>query len=451
MNNQLTFVTFLCVSSLISACGGSTNTQGQTIPFIELPQSTDQQSISKPSASEQINPQIRNNSNPSVKIPAQAKYQFDLTALAGHPIQNYLPQPEECIAKLPSVVNLPNQINLMHIDLDYAFDNNKIQQNHNISALIKRIQQVQPNVIFLQAFADPDANGSADMVYFNNRHIKVRDDIFNDVVTKIKQQTNVKFVFAWLPLIAWEPQFSPIQWVKHSQQSAHGYKRLTPFDRDNLKIISEIFQDFAKKYPVDGIIYHDDITLNDHEDYHEEAIKMYKQWGYSEKYVLEPTQPDQAQFAAKKVQYLDQIAYGITQTIKCYQPQIKTAKNTYAPITLDDQSFMWLAQSVASTLQYYDFNAIMAMPYMEKAKDHQQFYQQLIQAAKRNDPKLTRTIFELQAVDWEKNQPINPQEIYSTIEFLRRQGVQHLGYYPDNYISQTPNANIIKNAFQIKP
>ncbi len=47
---------------------------------------------------------------------------------------------------------------IMHIDLDYIFDSDQQQQQSNIQALIQRIQQIQPNTIFLQAFADTDVS-----------------------------------------------------------------------------------------------------------------------------------------------------------------------------------------------------------------------------------------------------------------------------------------------------
>ncbi len=79
------------------------------------------------------------------------------------------------------------QMRIMHVDLDYLYDTNKAQQERNISTLIQRIQKLQPNTIFLQAFADPDANGSANLVYFKNRHIPVLEDLFQPVVNQIKK------------------------------------------------------------------------------------------------------------------------------------------------------------------------------------------------------------------------------------------------------------------------
>jgi biofilm PGA synthesis lipoprotein PgaB len=46
---------------------------------------------------------------------------------------------------------------------------------------------------------------------------------------------------------------------------------------------------------------------------------------------------------------------------------LKVARNYYAPVVLDHASETWFAQSYASGLQNYDFVAVMAMPYMEKA------------------------------------------------------------------------------------
>ncbi|MTD12037.1 hypothetical protein GIX10_11510 [Acinetobacter sp. YIM 103518] len=161
---------------------------------------------------------------------------------------------------------------IMHVDLDYLYDNNKVQQEHNISALIQRIQKLQPNTIFLQAFADPDANGSANLVYFKNRHIPALEDLFQPVVKQIKNQTSVQHVYAWLPLLAWElPNSEQLQYVEHSLGKNEGYIRLSPFSTKNQRIIEEIFTDFIQNNSVDGVLYHDDITLSDYEDSSETA------------------------------------------------------------------------------------------------------------------------------------------------------------------------------------
>ena len=119
----------------------------------------------------------------------------------------------------------------------------------------------------------------------------------------------------------------------------------------------------------------------------------------------------------------------------------------YAPVVLNPQSENWFSQSMPSTYQYYDYNAIMAMPYMEEATNHQQFYLDLIERTKKYDPNLDRTIFELQAVNWHNNQKIPTQELIDTMQWLEKHGVKHIGYYPDDFVSQHPDASKIKVVF----
>lgn len=391
----------------------------------------------------------------SISMLACAKNQNASAPHSVHPIdaiiQPYLDQPITLKTRLqPRKITPLEHMRIMHIDLDYVFDPDQQQQQANIQALIQRIQNIQPNTIFLQAFADPDANGSADRVYFNNRHIPVRANLFPELLQQIRQHTQVKQVYAWLPLLAWElPESYPSHYVEHSQGKVHGYIRLSPFDSTNLKYIAEIFQDFIRANPVDGVLYHDDITLNDFEDASDAAQQIYRQWGYNPKLLEQPQHPQQQAFAAAKTAYLDQLAAGISRLLRHYQPQLLSARNSYAPIVLEPESEKWFSQSVNSTLKYYNYNAIMAMPYMEQARDHQQFYLDLIQQSKKYDPDLSRTIFELQATDWRTNQKIASSELVDTIQLLQQHGVKHIGYYPDDFVQSHPDAAQIKPAFQL--
>ena len=338
---------------------------------------------------------------------------------------------------------------IMHIDIDYVYDEDKQQQRQNIQALLKRINMIQPNTIFLQAFADPDANGSADQVYFKNRHIPLRDNLFPTLVSQIRSTTQVKHIYAWLPLMAWEfPKRYKLPYVSHSAGGKQGYIRVSPFDPQNLKYVSEIYLDFMQSNSVDGILYHDDVTLSDYEDSSNIAKKMYQSWGFNSDQLLKQSKhPKPSQLAKFKTAYLDQFAEGISKIIKQQQPNMLTARNMYAPVVLDPESENWFSQSMPSTYPYYDYNAIMAMPYMEEADDHQQFYLDLIQQSKKYDPTLDRTIFELQAVNWINNQKLSTQEITETIQFLKQHGVKHIGYYPDDFVNEHPQPSKLKSAF----
>ncbi len=370
-----------------------------------------------------------------------------------HPIQDLVKQYASANSVHQTLTNntqkpsTPERMRIMHIDLDYVYDVNQAQQEQNIRALIERIRHIEANMIFLQAFADPDANGSADAVYFKNRYIPMRSDLFQRVLHEIRQQTQVKTVYAWLPLIAWEfPKQYPLQYVK-SQSEKKGYIRISPFDPRNQQYTAEIFLDFIQQNKVDGILYHDDITLNDFEDNSAAALQTYKTWGFDRQLIGQPKHAQQLEFSRYKTAYLDQFAEGISQILKQQQPDLHFARNMYAEAVLNPNSEKWFSQSNASTYQHYDYNAIMAMPYMEKADDHRQFYLNLIERAKKYDPNLNRTIFELQVTDWNHQKPISNQELTDTIRLLEQHGVQHIGYYPDDFVQNHPDAQQIKKAF----
>lgn len=141
--------------------------------------------------------------------------------------------------------NRPQKI--MHVDLDYIYDPDVKQQERNLGNLIDRINGMGVNTVYLQAFSDPDANGSADMVYFPNRHIPMRADLFNRVAWQIQTRTPVQRLYAWMPLLAWElPKSDPVskdlvetQQAKAGEHLNMGYIRLSPFSpeaRQTIKI-----------------------------------------------------------------------------------------------------------------------------------------------------------------------------------------------------------------------
>src|SRR5699024_5930824 len=105
--------------------------------------------------------------------------------------------------------NRPQKI--MHVDLDYLYDADPAQEEKNIGLLLDRIQAMKVNTVYLQAFSDPDADGSADMVYFPNRYLPMRADLFNRVAWQIQSRTQVNRLYAWMPLLAWQlPDKNPV-------------------------------------------------------------------------------------------------------------------------------------------------------------------------------------------------------------------------------------------------
>ena len=96
--------------------------------------------------------------------------------------------------------------------------------------------------------------------------------------------------------------------MQHRQDEQKGYIRLSPFEQKNLEIIVDIYRDFIQHNPVDGVLYHDDVTLSDYEDSSALARKYYQQWGFSHRIFKDLRHPKQVRLAKYKTAYLDQLA-----------------------------------------------------------------------------------------------------------------------------------------------
>lgn len=349
---------------------------------------------------------------------------------------------------------------IMHVDLDYIYDSNPIQQERNLSLLLDRIEAMNINTIYLQAFSDPDGNGSADLVYFPNRYIPMRADLFNRVSWQIQTRTQVSRVYAWMPVYAWElPKSNPVskhivvtqQAMPQANNGKHlnmGYHRLSPYSKSAQNVIKGIYQDLAKSSSFNGVIFHDDATLSDYEDASVDALKAYHQIGLPTSLAEIRADEEYLQrWTAFKTQTIDDFTLELANEVRYYQPFLMTARNVYAQVGLSAYAENWYAQSLERSLENYDFTAIMAMPYMEQVDNKEKFFKDLVSRVVKFPNGLKKTVFEIQAVDWRNNQKVSSTEMASTFKSLYEQGVLHVGYYPDNPFEDHPNPKILKAVF----
>ena len=372
-------------------------------------------------------------------------------------------KPEELALEIKNrELNLSDQHRaqkIMHVDLDYIYDPDPVQQEKNLGLLIDRIVAMNVNTVYLQAFSDPDGNGSADLVYFPNRYIPMRADLFNRVSWQIQTRTQASRVYAWMPVYAWElPKDNPVskdvvvtQQAKKGEHLNMGYHRLSPYSARAKETIKGIYQDLAKSAAFDGLIFHDDATLSDYEDVSPYALKAYKEAGISTDLAKVRQDDDQLQkWTAFKTRSIDSFAMELANEVRYYQPFLLTARNMYAQVVLSPYSENWYAQSLEESLKHYDFTAIMAMPYMEQVDDPKKFYQDLVNRVKQYPDGLRKTVFELQAVDWRNNTKVPSQEMADTIQSLYQQGVMHVGYYPDDPFEAHPNPAVLRKVLDTK-
>jgi len=342
-------------------------------------------------------------------------------------------------------------VRVAQVDLDYVFDPDPAQQSANLDRLLDRIEALDISHVFLQAFADDDGDGGADALYFPNRHLPVRSDLFNRVAWQLMTRANVR-VFAWLPMLSFvggpfEPEWRVLQ-NRNGDVAADpdSEPRQSPFNSDARERIAEIYEDLAKYAKFDGLLFHDDGRLNEFEDFSDDALTFYrKELGTKISLDTLASEPELMQrWTDLKAKVLVDFSMELLERVRQYVPLAKTARNIFASALLDDSGTNYLAQNFDDFLANYDYVALMAMPVLEGVSDSRSFYEQLVAAVRSKETGLGRTVFELQTFDWLQSLPIASTEISATMRWLQSLGVRHLGYYPDDFITGHPDLHQLR-------
>ncbi|MEI8208732.1 MAG: poly-beta-1,6-N-acetyl-D-glucosamine N-deacetylase PgaB [Methylococcales bacterium] len=346
-------------------------------------------------------------------------------------------------------------LRVAHLDMDYLYDKNPEQLERNLDAEVQRIKDMHISTVYLQAYADSDGDGNANALYFPNRHLPVKQDLFNRVAWQLKKIAGVK-VYAWIPILAYQGSL-PESWYVHEwregkvQKATHIYTRLSPFNAEARQYIAEIYEDLAIYCNFDGILFHDDGILSDFEDAAPAAFFYGKEaWGLPDQFEqLYATSKTRLTWAQHKTELINQLTDELTNRVRIYRPGIKTARNFYALPLLNPDSEEWYAQSFDSFLKHYDYVAIEAMPFMEEAKQPQEWLTQLARKAASYPDGLNKAVFELQAVNWKIQQKIPMPIFIEQVELLKKLGAKHLGYYPDNVFENQPELTELQKHFAV--
>jgi biofilm PGA synthesis lipoprotein PgaB len=347
-------------------------------------------------------------------------------------------------------------LRVAHMDMDFIYDKDPEQTEHNLDLVIQRIKDMHINTVFLQAYADPDGDGNADALYFPNRHLPVKQDLFSRVAWQLKTKARVR-VYAWMPIMAYQGKKVPESWYVQewrdgkAQDTSHVYKRLSPFNPEAREYVAEIYEDLAKHCNFDGILFHDDGILSDYEDVSPLALAFAKEvWGLPSQFEqLHATSKLRMAWAQHKTELINQFTDQLADRVRIYRPGINTARNFYALPLLKPYSEEWYAQSFKSFLAHYDYVAVEAMPFMEEAKKPKQWLTQLVKAASGQPDGIKKTVFELQSVNWKSQQKIPMPVFIGQLELLKKLGVRNIGYYPDNVFDDQPRLADLQQHFSL--
>lgn len=344
-------------------------------------------------------------------------------------------------------------VRVAHVDLDYIYDPDPAQTERNLGEELERIHAMGVNAVYLQAYADPDGDGNADALYFPNRHLPMRADLFNRAAWQFHIRARVR-VYAWMPVLAYRAKVPEDWFVREwrdgkARTSSHIYHRLSPFNAKARKLVGEIYEDLAKHCNFNGLLFHDDAILSDFEDVSPVALTYGKKvWGLPDRFEhLHEPAGMRMRWAQRKTAVLHDFTDELASRVRAFRPELKTARNLYALPVLMPDSEEWYAQNFAEALKHYDYIALEAMPFMEKAERPDAWLKSLVEKVAAYPDGLKKTVFELQSVDWNTQQDIPMEVFLGQADLLLKAGAVHLGYYPDNPFHDQPRLASAKSVF----
>ncbi len=340
------------------------------------------------------------------------------------------------------------------VDLDYVYDPDPDRQEANLGLLLDRVKAMGINTVFLQAFADPDGDGAADAVYFPNRHLPMRSDLFNRAAWQLRTRSNVS-VYAWMPIMAFSPPEAPADWQvleRHTgAPDSQAEPRLSIFVPAARQLILEVYEDLARHADFAGLHFHDDGRLNEFEDANPAALHAYE--AAIGRPVDAQALADQklaADWAEFKSDALIRFTRALAEQTARWHPELKTSRNLFATALLLEGAETFLAQDFRQYLLNYDHVALMAMPRFEGYRNERKFYRNLIDAVAAEPDGLTSTTFQLQAKDWQKQRWLSGRSLYRTMKYLKSRGVLNLAYYPDDFIEGKPSLKQLSRGLSLR-
>ncbi|HKR26981.1 MAG TPA: poly-beta-1,6-N-acetyl-D-glucosamine N-deacetylase PgaB [Acidobacteriaceae bacterium] len=323
---------------------------------------------------------------------------------------------------------LRNNIRAVQVDLDYVYDPDPAQQERNLGQLLDRIQRLHPNEVWLQAYADPDGSGAPSSVYFPNRELPVRSDLFSRAAWQLRTRCDVD-VYAWMPVLAWQLPDHALQ-SQLQIQSKPGVAfdppvRLNPFLPRTREIVGNLYEDVSRAAPIAGVLFSDDAVLRDTD-------------------VLGPDAPAPGPARTMAlIDFTDQLAG----RVRRWNPEIATVRNLFAEPVLKPASEAWYAQSLPAFLAHYNTVAVMAMPDMERAGNSKRWLARLERRVNADPNGPRRTVYELQTASWRSKRPIDTRTVAAQMRELQDSGALHLAYYPDDFLHDSPKLQVLFPAF----
>jgi biofilm PGA synthesis lipoprotein PgaB len=304
-------------------------------------------------------------------------------------------------------------------------------------------------------------------VYFSTEYAPVVDDILGKIAEIARR--NGLDLFAWMTT-----RYATYGVEKQADYRSRSYhfetkkmeigRGLNLFHSDVLKRLEGIFRDLGR-YPIDGILFQDDLILRHNEDFSVEANKAFLQdFGYSphpDIFYIDPYKSESGKYYVKgyteqfwawanwKNRHLMEVAKRLMAAARESNPKLQFAINLYFEAVLNDSNGVaWFSQTLRGALKKgFDYYAIMA--YHRQAmkgrgiglKESMDLMAEAAEKAIKSVGDPSRVLMKIWILDWKSNEAVGyelaPQkEIEEVLGRILGQGEVSLAFVP--YIHPFP-------------
>jgi len=299
-------------------------------------------------------------------------------------------------------------------------------------------------------------------VYFKTEHAPVVDDILGKMA-EIAHRNGLD-IFAWMTTryadygLEGRPELR-CRSYNFETKRVEAARGLNLFHPEVIRRLAGLFRDLGS-YPIDGILFQDDLILKHNEDFSPEANKaFFKEFGYSphpDLFYIDPYESASGKYYVKgysdqfwswanwKTRWLMGVAKQLMDAARESNPQLKFGINLYYETVLNNSnSVAWFSQSLREAMEKgFDYFAIMTY--------HRQTMYELNMEAKKamdlmaavaqravkliGDP--SRVVMKIQVLDWKNYAIIPTKEEESLLDGILSQGEVSLTFVP--YVDQFP-------------
>jgi len=331
------------------------------------------------------------------------------------------------------------------VDLDLVYDPSPVQTERNLDRLLDRLIAMEVTDVYVQGFRDEDGDGNVSSVYFPNPVLPMKMDLLSRVVNQLVIRGVRAYV--WMPVLsvdAPEIRRDPGNLVMRQtwrgpRPVMTGYRRLSPFSDRSRDIMASLYESMAAHVRCSGVLFQDDAYLLDDESFDPAALRAYaKELGLKDFRVDRMTDEQMAEWTRFKADALDAFTADLMEAVRYYRPDALFARTIYAPVMREPGPNRFFAQDYESALELYDYVVVMAYPEMEDVRRPVQWLESLVERASGVPGGLDKTVFKLQAYDWNTRGWMDERKLLNRMRRLVVSGARHVAYYPDDYTIDRP-------------